>query len=81
LRGDERDPWHFKDDSSWSAEGVPGISTRHLQGATQALIDGSASYVHDRDGLQAVNTTNKNRLWCYPKTADGGDPVYGHIIP
>ncbi len=80
FEGDERDPWHFNDGSSWPSEGVSGISTRHFQGATLASMDGSASYVHDHDWLEDVNFTNKNRLWCYPKTANGGDPVYGHVM-
>jgi prepilin-type N-terminal cleavage/methylation domain-containing protein len=78
FEGDERDPWHFNDGSSWPSEGNPGVTTRHLQGATMGAVDGSASYIHDADWLKEVNATNKNRLWCYPNTADGGDPVYGH---
>jgi len=80
FEADELDPWHFNDGSSWPSEGVPGISTRHSQGATLASIDGSSSYVRDSDWLDEVNFTNKNRLWCYPKTENGGDPVYGHEI-
>ena len=80
FEGDERDPWHFNDASSWPSEGVPGISSRHFQGATLASIGGSSSYVRVNDWLDDVNFTNKNRLWCYPKTENGGDPVYGHVI-
>jgi hypothetical protein len=77
FEGDGSDPWHFNDGSSWPSE---GITTRHLQGATWAAVDGSASYVRQVDWLNNVYYTNKNRLWCYPKTADGGDPKYGHVI-
>ena len=80
FEADERDPWHFNDGSSWPSEGIPGVTTRHLQGATYAAVDGSSSYVRDDSWLNDVNSTNKNRLWCYPGTNDGGDPVYGHVI-
>ncbi|HEY5043776.1 MAG TPA: prepilin-type N-terminal cleavage/methylation domain-containing protein [Verrucomicrobiae bacterium] len=73
--GDEREPFSFNDGSSWPSEGV---TTRHLQGGTQADMDGSSSYVRWTDWQNDVADTNKNRLWCYPNTADGGDPVYGH---
>ena len=73
--GDEREPFSFNDGSSWPSE---GISTRHLQGGTQAAMDGSSSYVRVADWKNDVADTNKNRLWCYPNSANGGDPVYGH---
>jgi hypothetical protein len=76
FEADDRDLSDFNDGSSWPSE---GISTRHLLGATQAAIDGSSSYVRDKDWLDDVDCTNKNRLWCCPKTNDGGDPVYGHV--
>jgi prepilin-type N-terminal cleavage/methylation domain-containing protein len=77
FEADDRDPFNFNDGSSWPSE---GISTRHLQGATQAALDGSTSYIRDDDWFTDVLCTNKNRLWCYPKTKNGGDPVYGHVI-
>ncbi len=77
FEGDDRDPFNFNDGSSWPSE---GISTRHSKGATQAALDGSASYVRDVDWLTDINSTTKNRLWCYPNTTDGGDPVYGHVL-
>ena len=72
---DDRDPSSFNDGSSWPSE---GITTRHLNGATQAAVDGSSSYVRVTDWQNDVADTNKNRLWCYPNTTDGGDLVYGH---
>jgi prepilin-type N-terminal cleavage/methylation domain-containing protein len=75
--GDEGDPFNFNDGSSWPSE---GITTRHLNGATQAAMDGSSSYVRVADWQTDVADTNKNRLWCYPNTAHGGDPVYGHVF-
>jgi len=75
FEADERDPFDFNDGSSWPSE---GITARHLQGATQAAIDGSANYVSDDAWAYDVARTNKNRLWCYPKTPDGGDPIYHH---
>lgn len=77
FEADERTAFAFNDGSSWPSE---GISRRHLLGATQAAMDGSCSYVRDADWLADVLNTNKNRLWCYPKTKDGGDPVYGHVL-
>jgi prepilin-type N-terminal cleavage/methylation domain-containing protein len=72
---DEREPFYFNDGSSWPLEGV---SMRHFQGAIQAAFDGSVTYVKFTDWYDDVANTNKNRLWCYPNTADGGDPKYGH---
>ena len=72
---DDRDPSSFNDGSSWPSE---GITTRHLNGATQAAVDGSSSYVRVTDWQNDVADTNKDRLWCYPNTTDGGDLVYGH---
>jgi hypothetical protein len=72
---DEREPFYFNDGSSWPLEGV---STRHFQGAIQAAFDGSVNYVKFTDWYEDVADTNKNRLWCYPNTADGGDSKYGH---
>ncbi|HEY4415484.1 MAG TPA: prepilin-type N-terminal cleavage/methylation domain-containing protein [Verrucomicrobiae bacterium] len=76
FEGDGQDPSSFNDGSSWPSE---GITARHSQGGTQATIDGSASYIRDVEWWDLVNETNKNRLWCYPNTPDGGDPVYGHV--
>jgi type II secretory pathway pseudopilin PulG len=72
---DERNPYNYNDGSSWPLE---GITRRHLNGATQAAVDGSSSYGRWPDWQKDAADTNKNRLWCYPNTANGGDPVYGH---
>ena len=80
FEGDETDPWHFNDASTWPSEGLPGISGRHSQRGTYAAADGSSVYVRDDAWENDVESANKNRLWCYPNTIDGGDPVYGHVI-
>jgi prepilin-type N-terminal cleavage/methylation domain-containing protein len=77
FEADDTDPWYFNDGSSWPSE---GITARHSQGATLAAIDGSASYVRDDEWANEVNCTNRNRLWCYPGCANGGDSVYGHVL-
>jgi hypothetical protein len=73
---DERHPGNFNDGSSWPSE---GITVRHQQGAPQAAVDGSSSYVRWTDWQNDVADTNKNRLWCYPNTVNGGDPIYSHV--
>ena len=73
--GNDRKAFNFNDGSSWPSE---GITTRHQNGATQAAVDGSSSYVRVTDWQNDVADTNKNRLWCYPNTANGGDPIHGH---
>ena len=75
FEADDRAPFNFNDGSSWPSE---GITRRHLNGATMAVVDGSSSYVRLPDWQSDVADTNKNRLWCYPDTADGRDLVYGH---
>jgi prepilin-type N-terminal cleavage/methylation domain-containing protein len=77
FEADERSRSHYNDGSSWPSE---GITTRHMQGATEAALGGSADYVRDDAWAVDVHFPGRNRLWCYPKTADGGDPVYGHVI-
>lgn len=77
FEADERAAFSYNDGSSWPSE---GISMRHLLGATQAALDGSSSYVRDKDWLNDVECTTKNRLWCYPDASNGGDPVYGHRL-
>jgi prepilin-type N-terminal cleavage/methylation domain-containing protein len=75
FEADDREAFSFNDGSSWPSE---GITVRHSDGATMGALDGSANYVRNDDWLDEVNDSNKNRLWCYPLTDDGGDPVYGH---
>jgi len=75
FEADDRDPFYFNDGSSWPSE---GITIRHANGATLGSLDGSSSYVRDDDWVTEAAYTGKNRLWCYPLTSNGGDPVYGH---
>lgn len=75
FEADGRSPFNFNDGSSWPNE---GITVRHLMGATLAFVDGSSGYVHLHDWQSDVADTNKNYLWCFPNTADGGDLIYGH---
>jgi prepilin-type N-terminal cleavage/methylation domain-containing protein len=75
FEADDRQAFSYNDGSSWPSEGV---TARHSRGATLGAVDGSASYVRDDDWDEEVNDPNKNRLWCYPLTEDGGDPIYGH---
>jgi prepilin-type N-terminal cleavage/methylation domain-containing protein len=75
FEADDSEPGYYNDGASWPSE---GITARHEDGATQAALDGSSSYVRDDDWADDVAYPGKNRLWCYPLTDDGGDPVYGH---
>jgi len=76
---DETDPWYFNDGANYPGEGV---SPRHYQGGIQATFGGQVNYVRLDDWYKDVAATNKNRLWCYPLSADGGDPAYpGHTQP
>lgn len=75
FEANDREAFSFNDGSSWPSEGV---TARHMNGATQGALDGSSSYVRDDDWANDVAYTGRNRLWCYPLTEDGGDPVYGH---
>jgi prepilin-type N-terminal cleavage/methylation domain-containing protein len=68
---------YFNDGSNKPSEPV---STRHNQGGIQAAFDGSVSYVGFAQWNQEQSETNKNRLWCYPNTSDGGDPDLGHNL-
>ena len=75
FEADERRAFAYNDGASWPSEGV---TTRHSGGATQVTLDGASSYIRDDDWNREVAYPGKNSLWCYPLTADGGDPVYGH---
>jgi prepilin-type N-terminal cleavage/methylation domain-containing protein len=68
---DETVPFYFNDGANFPGEGV---SARHNQGAIQAAFDTSVSYVLLKDWYNDVDDPNKNRLWCYPNSADGGGP-------
>jgi prepilin-type N-terminal cleavage/methylation domain-containing protein len=73
---DETDPGYFNDGANWPLEGVSG---RHSQGGIQAAFDGSVNYVRLDVWYDDVDFTNKNRLWCYPNSPDGGGPD-GHNL-
>ena len=72
---DETEPAFFNDGANYPPEGVSG---RHHQGGIQGVFDGSANYVKLTNWYEQVAETNRNRLWCYPNTPDGGDPQTGH---
>jgi len=74
---DESDPHNFNDGANKPNEGV---SPRHNQGAIQAAFDTSVSYIRFDAWNKDVDDPGKNRLWCYPNTADGGDPDRGHNL-
>ncbi len=69
---DEKDPTYFNDGANYPGEGVSG---RHNQGGIQAAFDTSVNYVRLDDWYNDVADKNKNRLWCYPFSEDGGDPT------
>lgn len=68
---DATHPEYFNDGANYPWEGVSG---RHLAGGIQAAFDTSVSYIKTNIWYQDETQTNKNRLWCYPFSADGGDP-------
>ena len=68
---DETHPDYFNDGANWPAEGVSG---RHQNGGIQAAFGGSVDYVRLALWYNDVAYTGKNRLWCYPGSADGGGP-------
>jgi prepilin-type N-terminal cleavage/methylation domain-containing protein len=68
---DEKHPQYFNDGANWPAEGVSG---RHQNGGIQAAFGGAVNYVRLDQWYADVACTNKNRLWCYPGSADGGGP-------
>ena len=72
---DETEPSYFNDGANYPPEGVSG---RHYQGGIQAAFDTSVSYVRLNDWYADVADANRNRLWCYPNSPDGGDPQHGH---
>ena len=65
---DETHPEFFNDGANYPTEGV---SARHLQGAIQAALDGSVSYIRLPKWYQDVADPNRNRLWCSPFSSDG----------
>jgi prepilin-type N-terminal cleavage/methylation domain-containing protein len=72
---DETVPHNFNDGANWPGEGV---SARHREGGVQATFGGSVNYVKTNLWYADVACTNRNRLWCYPGSPDGGNPDTGH---
>jgi len=70
----ETNSYYFNDGANWPGEGVSG---RHYQGGIQAAFDSSVSFVRLDIWANDVADPNKNRLWCYPNSPDGGG-VNGH---
>lgn len=68
---DEKHPEYFNDGANWPGEGV---SARHQNGGIEAAFDGSVNHVKLDNWYKDVADTNKNRLWCYPDSPDGGGP-------
>jgi prepilin-type N-terminal cleavage/methylation domain-containing protein len=68
---DESVPHNFNDGANYPSEGVSG---RHQRGGIQAQFDSSVNYVRLDQWQDDVDDPNKNRLWCYPYTADGRQP-------
>ena len=68
---DEKDPFYFNDGANFPGEGVSG---RHYQGGIEATFGGQVDYVRLDAWYRDVAYSGKNRLWCYPGSADGGDP-------
>ena len=59
----------FNDGSSYPWESQ---TKRHVTGSTYGCFDGRAEYIRLGDYNDMYNTPRPNRLWCYPKSADGG---------
>ena len=65
---DEQDPTQFNDGSNFPAEPISG---RHRKGAINGTFGGSVAYIRLSDWEDLVADPNKNKLWCYPGSADG----------
>lgn len=68
---DEKYPQYFNDGANFPSEGVSG---RHQNGGIEATFGGTVDYVKLDQWYADVADTNKDRLWCYPNSADGGGP-------
>jgi prepilin-type N-terminal cleavage/methylation domain-containing protein len=76
---DETEPYYFNDGANYPPEGVSG---RHLAGGIQAACDGSVSYIKLVKWYgEDMTSTNRNRLWCNPRTADGRRAAVGTPVP
>ncbi len=65
---DEQEPGFFNDGASRPDEGV---SMRHDVGALCATFGSAVYHAKFREWYRDVAATNKSRLWCYPRSADG----------
>jgi prepilin-type N-terminal cleavage/methylation domain-containing protein len=65
---DEKQPSNFNDGANYPSEGV---SRRHDQGGIFGAADGSAGYIKFVEWYAEEADTDKNRLWCYPGSANG----------
>jgi prepilin-type N-terminal cleavage/methylation domain-containing protein len=65
---DERWPLFFNDGANYPKEGV---SQRHQEGGIYGAADGSAGFIKFVEWYLEVASTNRNRLWCNPRSLDG----------
>lgn len=65
---DESRPNPFNDGASTPDEGV---SRRHNQGAIRAAFDSVIGYIRFDAWDRMVDATNRNELWCFPRTPEG----------
>ncbi len=68
---DEKHPDYFNDGANWPGEGASG---RHQNGGIQAAFDAPVTYVRLETWRNEAAYNNRNRLWCYPGSPDGGGP-------
>jgi len=69
---DESDPYYFNDGANYPPEGV---SPRHQQGGIQATFSGAVNYIRFEQWHAEMGDPARNRLWCYPFSPDGRQPV------
>jgi prepilin-type N-terminal cleavage/methylation domain-containing protein len=67
---DEKIPYNFNDGAN---DPSSAVSTRHIEGAVCSAFDGSATFIKLTTWTNEAASTIRNRLWCYPYTADGRD--------
>lgn len=67
---DEKVPYNFNDGAN---DPSSDVSTRHIEGAVCSAFDGSAAFIKFTTWTNEAASTTRNRLWCYPYTADGRD--------
>ena len=71
FEAEETDPASVNDGANFPFE---GITSRHEQGGVFATCGGQANYIHSSIWHDDALADGKNYLWCYPNSADGGDP-------